>query len=109
MCHFWACQLFCNLAFLATFSKSWTIFFWFQRIREFIETSIQEHLDTFNGEELRDFIDVYISEMAKEKDPDSSFFGENGRENLVTLLLKLFYFQPKKRPNKLACLSLGRI
>ena len=39
---------------------------------------------------LRDFIDVYISEMLQEKDPESSFFGENGRENLIQSLYDLF-------------------
>ena len=56
----------------------------------FVEKSIKEHLDTFNAEDLRDFIDVYIAEMNKEKDPESSFFGDNGLENLVQSLVDLF-------------------
>jgi hypothetical protein len=48
-------------------------------------------LKTFNAEELRDFIDVYISEMKKEKDPDSSFFGRTGHENLIHSLVDLFF------------------
>ena len=62
-----------------------------QLIREFVEKSIKEHLDTFNAEDLRDFIDVYIAEMNKEKDPESSFFGDNGLENLVQSLVDLFF------------------
>jgi hypothetical protein len=60
-------------------------------IRDFVEKSISEHRDTFNPEELRDFIDVYISEMLKEKDPESSFYGDNGLENLVQSLIDLFF------------------
>ena len=60
-------------------------------IREFVEKSIKEHLDTFNAEDLRDFIDVYIAEMNKETDPESSFFGDNGLENLVQSLVDLFF------------------
>ncbi len=60
-------------------------------IRDFVEKSISEHRDTFNSEELRDFIDVYISEMLKEKDPESSFYGDTGLENLVQSLVDLFF------------------
>ncbi len=60
-------------------------------IRDFVEKSISEHRDTFNPEELRDFIDVYISEMLKEKDPESSFYGDTGLENLVQSLVDLFF------------------
>ena len=48
-------------------------------------------MKTFNAEEPRDFIDVYITEMKKEKDPKSSFFGKIGHENLVHSLVDLFF------------------
>jgi hypothetical protein len=59
-------------------------------IRDFVEKSVHEHLSTFNGDEMRDFIDVYIAEMNKEKDPESSFYRETGLENLIQTLIDLF-------------------
>jgi len=41
--------------------------------------------------ELRDFIDVYLTEIESTKDPESSFFGEKGIENLVMSLSDLFF------------------
>ena len=38
----------------------------------------------------RDFVDVYLKEISKTKDPSSSFFGKRGEESLVAVLLDLF-------------------
>jgi len=63
----------------------------FQNVRNFIEQGIKEHEESFNPNELRDYIDVYLAEMRESKDPESSFHGEAGKENLVQSLIDLFF------------------
>jgi hypothetical protein len=41
--------------------------------------------------ELRDFIDVYLTEIENETDPGSSFYREKGIENLIQSLSDLFF------------------
>ena len=38
----------------------------------------------------RDFVDVYLKEIAKTTDQSSSFFGSRGEESLIAVLLDLF-------------------
>ena len=52
---------------------------------------LEEHQKTFTPGEMRDFIDVYLSEIENETDPGSSFYKENGIENLVQTLSDLFF------------------
>ncbi len=40
---------------------------------------------------MRDFIDVYLTEIENETDPDSSFFRDKGIENLIQTLSDLFF------------------
>jgi len=40
---------------------------------------------------MRDFIDVYLTEIENETDPESSFFREKGIENLIQTLSDLFF------------------
>ena len=49
----------------------------------------KRHLEGYQENEMRDFLDVYIKEM-KAASPDSSFYGEVGMKNLKTVLLDLF-------------------
>jgi hypothetical protein len=52
---------------------------------------VEQHQATFNPGEMRDFIDVYLSEIETETDPESSFFKEKGIENLIQSLSDLFF------------------
>ena len=61
-------------------------------ILEFIEKSIVEHENTFQEDEIpRDYIDMFLKEMKNTTDPESSFYGEMGRINLMNTLLDLFF------------------
>ena len=51
----------------------------------------EQHQATFNPGEMRDYIDVYLSEIDSETDPESSFFKEKGIENLIQALSDLFF------------------
>ena len=52
--------------------------------------SIENHKKTIDTNEPRDYIDKYLIEIENTKDPNSSFFGANGIENLAANLLDLF-------------------
>ena len=52
--------------------------------------SIQEHEDTLDEHNPRDFIDASLMEISKTDDPKSSFYKETGRENLVNTVNDLF-------------------
>ena len=50
-----------------------------------------EHLATYQDDNMRDFMDVYISEMkAQANNPKSSFYGEKGMQNFLVTMLNLF-------------------
>jgi cytochrome P450 len=63
----------------------------FRAIRDFISATIEQHQATFNSGEMRDYIDVYLSEIETETDPESSFYKEKGIENLIQALSDLFF------------------
>ena len=52
--------------------------------------SIENHQQTFDQNNSRDFIDKYLTEIENTKDPNSSFFGKAGIENLASTLTDLF-------------------
>ena len=52
--------------------------------------SIENHRQTFDQNDPRDFIDKYLTEIENTKDPKSSFFGKAGIENLASTLNDLF-------------------
>lgn len=61
-------------------------------VKEFVASSIEEHRKTFNPDDPpRDFIDVYLGEIDKETDPNSSFYDKEGDCNLVNTLIDLFF------------------
>jgi cytochrome P450 family 2 subfamily J len=55
-----------------------------------MKKSIQNHKETLDANEPRDYIDKYLIEIDNTKDPNSSFFRENGIENLAASLVDLF-------------------
>eukprot|EP00091_Calanus_sinicus_P011670 TRINITY_DN26333_c0_g1_i1.p1 TRINITY_DN26333_c0_g1~~TRINITY_DN26333_c0_g1_i1.p1 ORF type:complete len:147 (-),score=23.78 TRINITY_DN26333_c0_g1_i1:435-875(-) len=52
--------------------------------------AIENHKQTFDINDPRDFIDKYLTEIENTKDPNSSFFDKTGIENLASTLTDLF-------------------
>lgn len=48
------------------------------RAKQFIYGYIVEHQKTFQRDNIRDYIDVYLKEIEETKDPNSSFYKETG-------------------------------
>lgn len=59
-------------------------------VYELIDEQFKDHLETFESNNLRDFIDVYINEMKSVAKPGSSFYDKKGRQNLDVLLMDFF-------------------
>ena len=55
-----------------------------------MKKSIQNHKETLDMNDARDYIDKYLIEIENTKDTNSSFFGRNGIENLAGNLVDLF-------------------
>ena len=55
-----------------------------------IKENIREHEDTLDVNDPRDFTDKVLIEIKKTTDPDSSYYGEKGRLNLINTLADLF-------------------
>ena len=62
----------------------------FDVIKRKIRQHIEDHRATYDGDDLRDFMDVYIREMNETTDPGSSFYRAAGSLNLEITLLDLF-------------------
>ena len=53
----------------------------------------EEHLDTYDPNDMRDYMDIYITEMMKvqnEDNTESSFFGESGHYNFLNSFFEIF-------------------
>lgn len=61
-----------------------------QEMREVTSASIQGHLDTYQEDHQRDFIDCYIKKMRETTDTASSFHGAQGEGNIQRTLMDLF-------------------
>ena len=59
-------------------------------IMNMMRTSIKNHKESLDTNEPRDYIDKYLIEIQNTKDPNSSFYGEKGINNLAANLLDLF-------------------
>merc|ERR550519_1559205 len=59
-------------------------------IMNMMKESIEEHENTLDANDPRDFIDKFLIEATKTTKPDSSFYGETGRVNLANTLFDLF-------------------
>ena len=63
-----------------------TLYDWF-------DNEYKQHLKTYDNQNMRDYIDCYISERLRaeeEQDTKSSFYGEKGHWNFVSTMLDLF-------------------
>ena len=61
-----------------------------QQMREVTSESIKKHLETFDENHQRDFIDCYIKKMMETTDEKSSFFKGHGEGNMQRTVTDLF-------------------
>ena len=68
-----------------------------KKIRDIADRELVEHERSFDPNNMRDFVDVYIRQMKEaneEARTESTFYGEEGRlqfENVITDLLFVSY------------------
>lgn len=61
-----------------------------QEMRKVTSKTIEEHKDTYDGDNMRDFVDCYIQKMKDTEDVSSSFFAGNGEGNMQRVMMDLF-------------------
>jgi cytochrome P450 len=61
-----------------------------QEMRKLTSMSIKKHMDTFDEDHQRDFIDCYIKKMKETSDENSSFFKGHGEGNIQRTVMDLF-------------------
>jgi cytochrome P450 len=59
-------------------------------MKNLMEQKVEEHKATIDYNEPRDFIDKVLTELRTSTDSNSSFHGDQGQINLVSMLLDLF-------------------
>jgi cytochrome P450 len=59
-------------------------------MKNLMEQKVEEHKSTIDYNKPRDFIDKVLFELRTSTDPSSSFYGDQGELNLVSMLLDLF-------------------
>ena len=55
-----------------------------------METSINEHRETLDPDNLRDMTDVYLNEISTTTDPSSSFYKDRGYYAMINNFIDLF-------------------
>ena len=55
-----------------------------------VRSYIEEHERTLDPENIRDFLDLMISEQKKSSDPSSCFNGKVGKATIVNSVIDLF-------------------
>merc|ERR1711872_392234 len=61
-----------------------------QEMREVTSETIQKHMDTYQDDHQRDFIDCYLKKMKETEDVNSSFYKMVGEGNLQRTMMDLF-------------------
>jgi len=61
-----------------------------QEMRKLTSSSIKRHMDTFDEDHQRDFIDCYIKKMKETSDEKSSFYKGHGEGNIQRTVIDLF-------------------
>ena len=60
-------------------------------VADLILETYDYHMETFDGDNLRDFTDAYINEMAAQRDnTQSSFYGIKGKNNFIVNMTNMF-------------------
>ena len=59
-------------------------------LKSFLNVTIKQHRDTFDPDNMRDFIDTYLLQIQEKGAEGSSFHESQGYEQLVNILLDLF-------------------
>ena len=62
----------------------------FTDIKNLVGKPIADHKPQLDPDNPRDFIDIYLTHIQEENDPNSSFYGKRGEESLICNLLDLF-------------------
>ena len=62
---------------------------WFSQVKALILPYIEDHQKN-TSDDSKDFIDVYLKEIEKTIDKESSFYGRHGTHSLISSLLDLF-------------------
>ena len=62
----------------------------FTDVKNLVSPSIAEHEKNYDEDNLEDFLDVYLAEIKKTKDPKSSFYQRRGMESLTADVMDLF-------------------
>ena len=55
-----------------------------------IKPLIKSHKKTLDPENIRDFMDLYLTEIQSTTDPKSTMYGQKGEANLINALVDLF-------------------
>ena len=60
-------------------------------VTKLINETLDEHMKTFDPDNIRDFTDAYIKELTDHKDDTfSSFNAKRGRDNFIVVMTNLF-------------------
>lgn len=62
----------------------------FRKMHDFVEPYIKEHQRTFDQDNIRDFIDVWLLEVQRTTDPRSCFYGQLGIDGLIATAVDFF-------------------
>ena len=63
----------------------------FRDIKDVIVAPVMnDHKESMDLDNPRDFMDVYLTHIAKTNDPNSSFHGKRGEESLISTMIDLF-------------------
>ena len=64
----------------------------YEEVAKFFQAAYQEHLETFDKDNPRDFIDAYINKMKEDEASgfQSSFAGKRGYDNLIYTMIAFF-------------------
>ena len=63
----------------------------FRDIKDVIVAPVMnDHKESMDLDNPRDFMDVYLAQIAKTNDPNSSFHGKRGEESLISTMIDLF-------------------
>ena len=62
----------------------------FDQLENFILPIIKEHRQTFEPENIRDFLDLMIQQNNESIDPKSAFFGKTGEASILQSYVDLF-------------------
>ncbi len=79
-----------NLSFVKKLLGNDKLIAIFKRITDMIQPAIEDHKSSLDENNMRDFVDLYLSEIKNTSDSGSSFHGSKGESNLCNVMIDLF-------------------